>query len=675
MRRRSTKTAHHIALALAIIIPVFLSASYFFVGYVNSAATLQTEAEANALFASQIIHSNPDYWRFEQVRLQEFLARRLIKTHNEIRRIVDLNNVIVAEHRDNVEYPFMMRSHGLYDSGKVAANLEIVRSLRPLLWNTLLVGFFGGILTIAIYWSVKTFILDSRRQAEEALLESEEKYRLLVSKLPALVFKGYADWTVDFFDDKIEALTGYPKAEFDSRRLKWSEVILPEDLLSAKEAFIPALRTNQSYVREYRIKGKNGGILWVQEKGQIILHQDGKIDYISGVFFDITERKIIEEERVIFSKMESLGVLAGGIAHDFNNLLTVVLGNINLAMLELPPEYAGQEILTEAETACFQAQNLARQLLTFAKGGAPIKQLVAIEPLIRESATFACRGSQVRCEFTLPDNLWAIEADAGQIHQVFQNLMLNAIQAMPGGGTIKIRGENLELANGGDLPLSASRYVKISLQDQGGGMPAGYLAKIFDPYFTTKPKGSGLGLATSYFIIKHHHGHIAAESKLGVGTTFTVYLPAVDRKISPSPEVETTLFSGRGKILVMDDEDMVREVVGKMIAYLGYEANFARDGEEAINIFTEAQRSGQAFDAVILDLTVPGGMGGKEAMAELLKIDPKVKAIASSGYSDDPVMSEFHKYGFSAIIPKPYRVMEAGKILHDIIVKKPDAPV
>ena len=537
-----------------------------------------------------------------------------------------------------------------------------------------MVGIFGYLLTFAIYWSVKIFILDSRQQAEESLLESEEKYRLLVSKLPALVFKGYADWAVDFFDDKIEALTGYSKAEFDSRRLKWSEVIQSEDLPSVKDAFIQALRTNQSYVREYRIKAKDGGILWIQEKGQIIRHQDGKIDYISGVFFDITERKIFEEERLIFSKMESLGVLAGGIAHDFNNILTVILGNINLAMLDLPVEYGGQEILTEAEKACFQAQNLARQLLTFAKGGAPIKELVAIEPLIRESVTFACRGSAVRGEFTLPDNLWALEVDPGQINQVFQNLIINAIQAMPGGGTIKIQAENLVLAAESDLPLSAGRYVKISLQDQGGGMPAGYLAKIFDPYFTTKQKGSGLGLATSYFIIKNHHGHIAVESKLGVGTTFTIYLPAVDRKISRPPEVKMKLFSGKGKILVMDDEDLVREVVGKMVVYLGYEANLARDGAEAISIFAEAQKSGQPFDAVILDLTVPGGMGGKEAMENLLKIDPKVKAIASSGYSDDPVMAEFHKYGFSAIIPKPYRVMEAGKILHDIIAKKEDAP-
>ncbi len=667
MRSRSPKTAHRIALALAIVIPLFLSFSYFFIGYLNLDATLQTEADANALFASQIIHANPDYWRFEQIRLQEFLSRRLIKTHKEIRRIVDLNNVMVAEHLDQVAYPFIMRSHSLYDSGRVVAKLEIIRSLRPLLWTTFLVGIIGFLLTFSLYWSIKLFILDSRQKAEESLLESEEKYRSLVSKLPALVFRGYADWTVDFFDDKIEALTGYSKAEFDSRRLKWSDVIRSEDVLSAKEAFIPALRTNQSYVREYRIKAKDGRILWVQEKGQIILRQDGRIDYISGVFFDITERKIFEEDRLMFSKMEALGVLAGGIAHDFNNILTVILGNINLAMLDLPTESIAREILTEAEKACFRAQNLSGQLLTFAKGGTPIKGLVAIEQLIKECSTFACRGSAVRSEFFLQENLWAVEVDIGQINQVFQNLILNAIQAMPLGGTIKIYAENLVIAADSDLPLTPGQYVKISLHDQGSGIPPAYLAKMFDPYFTTKQTGSGLGLATTYSIIKNHRGHITAKSKLGVGTTFTLYLPASDQTVIDNPEVKTELFKGKGKILIMDDEDLVREVIGKMIVYLGYETDLAKDGEEAVNIFAEAHKSGNQFAAVILDLTVPGGMGGKEAIAKLLKIDPQVKAIASSGYSDDPVMAEFHKYGFSAIIPKPYRVMEASKVLHDVI--------
>ena len=669
MKRQSTKTARYIALALAVVIPILLSLGYFSIGYLNLDTTLRTEAEANALFASQIINANPDFWRFEQIRLQEFLSRRLIKTHNEIRRIVDLNNETVAEQVDNVEYPFIMRSHDLYDSGKVVAKLEIIRSLRPLLWRTLLVGLFGYFLIIAIYLPVKIFVLDTRRQAEEALRESEEKYRLLVSKLPALVFRGYADWTVDFFDDKIEELTGYKKADFDSRSLKWSEVIRSEDLQGVKSAFVRALRTNQSYVREYRIKKKDGGLLWVQEKGQIICDKDGKIDYVSGVFFDISERKVFEEERIMFSKMESLGVLAGGIAHDFNNILTVILGNLNLAMLDPPKDNRGREMLNEAEKACFQAQNLARQLLTFAKGGAPIKGLIAAEQLITESATFACRGSAVRCEFVLPETLWALEVDIGQINQVFQNLIINASQAMPTGGTIMIHGENLVITADSDLPLSPGRYVKISLQDQGSGMPAAYLTKIFDPYFTTKQKGSGLGLATTYSIIKNHHGHITAESKLGVGTTFTLYLPAIEQKFICHPDVKTKLFPGKGKILIMDDEDLVREVVGKMVVYLGYEAFLAVNGEEAINLFTEAQRNGKPFAAVILDITVSGGMGGKETLEKLLEIDPQVKAIASSGYSDDPVMADFQKYGFHAIIPKPYRVMEASKVLHDVILK------
>ncbi|MGB8992785.1 MAG: ATP-binding protein, partial [Desulfobaccales bacterium] len=391
--------------------------------------------------------------------------------------------------------------------------------------------------------------------------------------------------------------------------------------------------------------------------------------YVSGVFFDITGRKFFEEERLMFNKIESLGVLAGGIAHDFNNILTVILGSINLATLELPSGNPGRDILCEAEKACFQAQSLARQLLTFAKGGAPVKGPVSVENLIIESATFACRGSQVRCEFALPHDLWAIEADAGQINQVFQNLIINAIQAMPKGGTIKIHAENLAEPEN-NLPLSPGRYVKISLQDQGLGMSGENLSKIFDPYFTTKRHGSGLGLATTYSIIKNHNGHITAESKIGVGTTFHIYLPTVDRKIVPQPEESDELFPGKGKILVMDDDDLVRKVLGKMIVHLGYEAELTRDGQEAINIFTEAQEAGQPFDVVILDLTVPGGMGGKEAVAKLREIDPQVKAIASSGYSDDPIMADFRKYGFSAIIPKPYRVAEASKVLHEIVIKK-----
>ena len=388
-------------------------------------------------------------------------------------------------------------------------------------------------------------------------------------------------------------------------------------------------------------------------------------------FRDITERKHLEEERLRYSKLESMGHLAGGIAHDFNNILTAILGNISLAMLEDSPGDGRQERLLRAENACQQARALAQQLLTFAKGGAPVKEVVSVAASIAESAAFACSGSQVRCETEFPENLRALEVDPGQIGQVFQNLIINAIQAMPNGGTIKISAANLSLGEVNHLSLRSGDYVKISIQDQGMGIPVEHLPKIFDPYFTTKQKGSGLGLATSYSIINHHQGHISVESKMEQGSTFHIYLPASDQKLVHALQQEKQAIPGKGRILVMDDEEMVREVLGKMLVKLGYEVRFAQDGAQAIEIYRQAREHGDAFDAVILDLTVPGGMGGKEATTQLLEIDPQVKVIVSSGYSDDPIMAEPQKYKVSAVIAKPYRVSDLSERLHKVILASP----
>jgi PAS domain S-box-containing protein len=381
----------------------------------------------------------------------------------------------------------------------------------------------------------------------------------------------------------------------------------------------------------------------------------------------IVEQKKFEEERLKLAKLESLGILAGGIAHDFNNILTAIIGNISLAKLDRKMQDQGRERLTEAEEACQQAQILARQLLTFARGGSPIKELASLEKLVTESASLACRGSQVRCEFSFPEDLKGIEGDPGQIRQVMQNLIINAIQAMPDGGCVKIWGENLAIGEPGILPLDMGNYVRVSIQDQGIGIPAEYLQKIFDPYYTTKQKGSGLGLTAAYSIISNHRGHISVESTLGKGTTFHVYLPASDQKIIQQHKEDLDLLFGKGKILVMDDEAMVRQVLGRMLQTLGYEVEFAGDGVEAIEIFTEAQKSGDVFAGAILDLTVPGGMGGKEVMARLLKIDPQVKAIVSSGYSDDPIMADFQAFGFTGVIAKPYRISELSKVLNQVL--------
>ncbi|MFZ0050288.1 MAG: ATP-binding protein [Desulfobaccales bacterium] len=509
-----------------------------------------------------------------------------------------------------------------------------------------------------------------RKQAEEALQQSEETYRSLVQTIPAVVFKGYVDWSVDFFDEKIEEITGYKKEEFDSRRMKWSDVILPEDFQNAKNVFRQALKTKKSYIREYRITDKEGNHLWVQERGRLICNKDNNIEYINGVLFNITEMKKIEEDRLMFSKIESLGLLAGGIAHDFNNILTVILGNIGLALLYSKIEPKAQDRLAQAEQACQRAQALSRQLLTFAKGGTPIKKIVSIANLVKESAILALSGSKSRLEVSITNDLWSVEADEAQINQVISNLLINADQAMPKGGVIKIKAENSLVEAESNLPVSKGKYVKFAIADQGIGISPKYLDQIFAPYFSTKQKGSGLGLATAYSIIKNHSGHIQVESQMGVGTTFYIYLPATDKRVSADEPETGKPTMGQGKVLVMDDEEMVREVLGGMLSRLGYEADFASDGSQAIEKFVQAKEANQAFDTVILDLTIPGGMGGKEAIQGLLKIDPQVKAIVSSGYSDDPIMADFRKYGVSEVIAKPYRVSELSKILQRVIPEK-----
>jgi PAS domain S-box-containing protein len=389
---------------------------------------------------------------------------------------------------------------------------------------------------------------------------------------------------------------------------------------------------------------------------------------------DISRRKRAEEELLKAQKLESLGVLAGGIAHDFNNLLTVILGNISLARVRMKTEDPLVKLLEEAEKASFHAKDLTQQLLTFARGGAPVKKIVSIERVIRDSAAFALRGSHIRCDFSFPENLWPIEIDEGQMLQVFNNILINACQAMPGGGSIRIDVENAAAGPGDGASPGEVRYVKISIADQGTGIPEEHIRNIFDPYFTTKQQGSGLGLAITHSIIKNHHGYIRVRSRLGYGTTFVIYLPASGKQPAGKAPAGKEYLAGSGKVLVMDDEDVVRDIMGEILKNLGYEVAFASGGAEAIAQYEEALASSRRFDLVIMDLTVPRGMGGKEAIQRLREIDPQVKAIASSGYSHDPVMAGFREYGFSAAIAKPFNVAALSKTVHEVITTAEDMP-
>jgi PAS domain S-box-containing protein len=401
--------------------------------------------------------------------------------------------------------------------------------------------------------------------------------------------------------------------------------------------------------------------------------------YIVSVGRDLTHRKKMEHELLKVQKLESLGILAGGIAHDFNNLLTAIIGNISLCRLHVHKEENDptgdaraapllSRFLADAERASFRAQDLTRQLLTFSKGGAPIKRTVALPLLIRETCGFVLHGASTACQVLLPDQLWEAEVDEGQISQVIQNVLLNATQAMPEGGMITLSAENLSLGPDSGLPLKEGRYVRLSVADRGYGIPPQYLSKIFDPYFTTKQEGSGLGLATSFSIIKNHGGHITVESELAHGTTFHIYLPASQRTRPQSNKVQVPpSLRFQKKVLVMDDEDYVRDFLAALLRQVGCTVLLAEDGREAIRQYRQAQSSGEPVDVVLMDLTVPGGMGGKEAIAKLLEIDPNVTAVVSSGYSNDPVMASFREVGFVGCLSKPFTAQKLLDTLQQVL--------
>lgn len=398
---------------------------------------------------------------------------------------------------------------------------------------------------------------------------------------------------------------------------------------------------------------------------------ENKIVGLRGMLLDITERKKMEDELLKAKKLESIGILAGGIAHDFNNLLTSILGNISFAKMYVNPEDKLFNLLDNAGKTSFRASELTKQLITFSKGGTPFKKITWIGELIENTARLTLSGSNVGCQFNISDDLWPVEVDEGQMRQVIHNMVLNAREAMPEGGMIHIGAENLNVSEKEGFSLREGGYVKVSIEDHGVGIRAENLSKVFDPYFTTKEKGSqkgmGLGLAICYSVIKSHEGMITLESEVGVGTTFHIYLPVSEREPRVEEERVKKPLVGRGRVLVMDDEEGVREVTGEILRYMGYEVEFAREGIEAIERFKEARETAKPFDAVILDLTVPGGMGGKEVIKKLVEIDPEVKAIVSSGYSNDPIMFEFRQYGFKGALAKPYKIEKLRETVSTVI--------
>ena len=505
----------------------------------------------------------------------------------------------------------------------------------------------------------------NRKQAEEALRLSEARFE----EAQRVARIGTWEWNIAtgdvYWSNEVYRIFGLTPHEIVPARWSFLNYVHPDDRENVKQAVAAALEENRQYSIDIRVMRPDGTVSIVHTQGKAYQDEAGKPVMMLGNVQDITERKKMEEEILKIHKLESIGILAGGIAHDFNNLLSAVLGNISLARLYVKPGGPMYERLEEAGKAASRAIKLSTQLLTYAKGGVPVKKATSVASLVKEAIDFTLRGSNVKGEVLFPDNLWLVEVDEDQIFQVINNIAINAKQAMPDGGTITVLGENIR-NEGCILPLAEGKYVKISIKDQGVGIPYEYREKIFDPFFTTKEKGSGLGLATSYSIIKKHDGYLTVEPGAGKGTTFHIYLPATEKGLKSSKQ-KAMLFKGKGRLLVMDDEEIIRLVVGKMLEEIGYEADFAEDGEKAIEQYVDAMKSGNPFSAVIMDLTVRGGMGGLECMKKLLEIDPEVKAIVSSGYADNPIMSKYRESGFKGIIIKPYEIEDLSEILYKII--------
>jgi len=517
--------------------------------------------------------------------------------------------------------------------------------------------------------------ISRRKLAEQALQESEKRYREFVEGTDDLVTRMndkrrfiYVNHAAEkIFGINIEKLIGMSAFDF----------LHPEDRERTHTEFtkwigdrLPSATIENRQVN--RITGDFREMLWT-----INLNYDekGHLTGINSIARDMTERKKIEDALLKAEKLNSLGTFAGGIAHDFNNLLSVILGNLSLMEDDIKPFIKTSNFLKEATKASLRARDLTTRLITFSKGGRPVKKVCSIGKLINDSVTTALSGSDVDYKLSLPDDLFPVAVDQEQMKQVIHNIVANASEAMAGEGAINVCCENVMIGEKETLPLKETKYVKLSIKDQGVGISEENLTKIFDPYFSTKEigteKGTGLGLAVCNSIVEKHNGFITVESEPGVETTFFIYLPASDKEIvSLKPVYKSVIegpVTGSGRILFMDDEKMIRNFAVRMLSRIGYVTQVSKDGAEAIELYKTAKESGEPFDAVILDLTNQFGMGGKETIRKLIEIDPDVKGIVSTGYSNDPIVTDFRESGFRGVLTKPYSIDKLGKTLHEII--------
>ena len=499
-------------------------------------------------------------------------------------------------------------------------------------------------------------MLSSIDKRNRDLVESEGRYRSVMEQsIGAIIIIDPATNSLIEANSAFYKLFGYTKDDLPRLILK---LINPANR-PKMEAILQHINEGGSIIgADISLQHQDGRTIDLELCGSMIEYKGKKAYCITG--WDVTERNQIEASKDRMDKLESVGKLAGGIAHDFNNLLTGIMGNISLLKEQLGSVSRACDRLEDTEIAAIRAKEIAQELLSLSKGGEPIKHDVSVQELLRTCAHFSFQGSKVKYNYHFPDDLPLIDGDPGQISRVFFNLFINAKDAMPEGGSVEVSAANYRIDQLGPNTLAPGKYVMISVKDSGPGIPSDVLPKIFEPYFTTKKAGAGMGLYVVYATIKRHGGTIEVESTVGQGTTFRVYIPASDA--APAKTLERLAVKkdlacqNNARVLVMDDQDAVLDVTCDILHELGYEVGMARDGNEALQQYRASMENGRKYDLVIMDLTIPQGMGGKEAIKRLLEIDPHARAVVSSGYSEDSIMANYKEYGFIGVLPKPFRM-------------------
>ena len=536
----------------------------------------------------------------------------------------------------------------------------------------------GWVFVIGTAWLIYMLLkreISTYRTTTEHLRKSRQELLDILDAMPVGIALTNGV-TIEYININFSERFGYSLDEIPTDE-QWFLLAYPdpsyrEQLITSWRAEMARAGEGSAPIRpfEVRVTCKNGQVRHAIANTQWINNR------IMIILTDITERERLHNELIKMQKLESIGVLAGGIAHDFNNILTGIMGNLSYARMVLEPGHAALRSLESAEKASERAAELTRQLLTFARGGKPVKTVVAVGRLIQEAVSLMLRGTNVRGDVWIDDTVRAIEADAGQISQVLHNILINAVQAMPEGGILRVTADNqrLEAANEA-IDLPGGDYVRITIADEGCGIPEENMERIFDPFFSTKDSGSGLGLASAYSIVSRHGGHISAESAAGKGAVCTILLPATDKippVESPSPVTSGTTDGTQSQIplLVMDDERAILDLAVTMLTHMGYKVRACADGEAAVRLYAEALAAGAPYAAVLMDLTVPGGMGGLEASRRILALDRTACLIVSSGYSHDPVMSEYQAHGFAAMLAKPYTVAELGQVVQTVLAAR-----